>query len=525
MIIHGKDIDDNRVLRADYCVVGSGMGGSAVAMRLARAGKDVLLIEAGHSEPVPNGATASVTAERIGRPFAIPVSRNIELGGTSNAWHGICAPLDEIDFEPRPWLGESGWPIRRADLEPFYVEAARIFGHEHLAGLQPDLLPSAVQHELRGIEFDHSVLQPKLLEYRTPPFRWKEILLNFAKADRLRCLLNTTALELVPSEKGSRIAQLKAAAMPGRTIRIEANVYIIAAGALETPRLLLNSRSRSPNGVGNGHDLVGRFLMDHPTGPSSMLHFRFPVRASAYSGLLLSEDGDRHKRHLITALSLCEHRQKTSTVPNHYFLIRPCVAGGHIDTDLRLSFLSVQSVRDLTRHHLAGILTTPNLLYRILTTRYHMPAWYRYGELFFFAEQLPERDSRITLSDKARDAYGYPIASINWLPGAKNIELFAHFLNVVREKGLNADQYQFSIEGSFHDWIEQFTSAAHHLGTARMSDSPSTGVVNANLQVFGVDNLYVCDGSVFTTSGNANPSLTITALALRLAHRLLHPRA
>src|SRR5215475_4102846 len=205
MIIKGKSLDGNYVLHADYCVVGSGMGGAATAYKLALAGKDVLLVEAGNTSELPPGCTPAVTAEHTGRAFGIPVSRCIELGGTSNAWHGVCTPLEDIDFEQRPWLGDTGWPIGRRDLDPYYVEAARLFGHEQLTGLQPNHLPSAVQHALEEIEFDHSILLPKLLEYRIPPFRWKHALLDLAASGKLRCLLDAAALELVPSESGTHI--------------------------------------------------------------------------------------------------------------------------------------------------------------------------------------------------------------------------------------------------------------------------------------------------------------------------------
>lgn len=516
MIIQGRSLEDGSVVRADYCVVGSGMGGSAIARKLALAGKDVLIVEAGNTKEVPRSRIAPVTDEHSGRAFGMPVTRCIELGGTSNAWHGICTPLEEIDFERRPWLGDTGWPICRNDLDPFYTEAARFFGHEQLSGLHPNRLPSAVRHALGAIEFDHSILLPKFLEYRTPPFRWKGTLLNLAKSKKLRLLLDAVALELVPFENGSGIVYLKAAA-PGRTVRIEAKVFIISAGALETPRLLLNSRSRHPRGVGNDRDLVGRHLMDHPTGPFSMLRFASPLRAPAYSGLAIAKG----ERHLMAALTLRPERQRTAAVPNHYFLVRPCIGPHHVEHNLRMSFLAARGIRDFSPQQMAGILRTPNLLYRILVQKCKVPAWYRFGELFYFAEQIPNPNSRVSLSAKSRDATGYPIASIHWEPLARDRRSLTDFARAVLGRGLNSKQYQSSPDGLESEWTQQFTSAAHHLGTARMASDPARGVVDANLRVFGFDNLYLCDGSVFATSGSANPSLTITALALRLGDHML----
>ena len=196
MIIHGGAVENNSTLRAQYCVVGSGMGGAAVASSLARAGKDVLLIEAGLAQPSSAYGLCSVTAEHTGRSFGIPLTRCIELGGTSNAWHGNSNPLDEQDFLPRPWLTTDGWPLRREDLNPFYTKAALLLGHDSCSGLQPELLPSSVQRGLRKIDFDPAVLHPKFLEYRKPPHRWKNTLLELANAGRLRCLLDTCAWSL-----------------------------------------------------------------------------------------------------------------------------------------------------------------------------------------------------------------------------------------------------------------------------------------------------------------------------------------
>jgi choline dehydrogenase-like flavoprotein len=261
--------------------------------------------------------------------------------------------------------------------------------------------------------------------------------------------------------------------------------------------------------------------MDHPNGPFSMVRFNSPLRAPAYSGLPLAKG----ERHLMVALTLRPEHQRTHAVPNHYFLIRPCIRPNHVERNLRMSFLSARGVRNFTPRQVAGILTTPNLLYRILVEKCRVPAWYCYGELFYFAEQVPNRDSRVSLSLQSRDASRYPIASIHWQPLARDTHSLSDFARAVLSRGFNSKQYHTEPDEFAGEWTEQYTSAAHHLGTARMASDPSRGVVNTNLQVFGIDNLYVCDGSVFVTSGSANPSLTITALALRLGDHLLSKSA
>src|SRR5215203_6641534 len=98
MLIDARSLERGSVIKARYCVIGSGMGGAAVAQKLAAARQDVLIVEAGGLE-TNAGSAASITADHVGRSFNMPFTRCIELGGTSNQWHGICAPLDELDFE------------------------------------------------------------------------------------------------------------------------------------------------------------------------------------------------------------------------------------------------------------------------------------------------------------------------------------------------------------------------------------------------------------------------------------------
>ena len=124
MLIDANSLEAGTVLQAKYCVIGSGMAGSAIAHSLVTAGCDVLLLEAGGTE-LPAAGAEAVSAEHVGRDFNMPITRCIELGGTSNQWHGICAPLDENDFEARDWIPGSGWPITRSQLQPWYLEAAK----------------------------------------------------------------------------------------------------------------------------------------------------------------------------------------------------------------------------------------------------------------------------------------------------------------------------------------------------------------------------------------------------------------
>jgi hypothetical protein len=221
------------------------------------------------------------------------------------------------------------------------------------------------------------------------------------------------------------------------------------------------------------------------------------------------------------AVALHENRQREHALPNHYLWIRPSVSPGRIDDDLLLSFLAVRGPLDLSWKQITAILTNRDLQYRILVHRFGMHPAYRYGDLYFTTEQLPNAESRIQLSVREKDRFGYPIAAINWQLSSEDFSGFDRYARVLFEHGLRSSKYAMARMDELAVWEKTIASTAHHMGTARMSSDAATGVVDANLKVFGISNLFVCDGSVFPTAGSANPSLTITALGVRLSEHLL----
>ena len=284
-------------------------------------------------------------------------------------------------------------------------------------------------------------------------------------------------------------------------------------------RLLLNSRRRLPEGIGNGHDLVGRYLLDHPVGHYCKLRFHRPTRAPLYASQPLSGHVG-----MMAGLMMAPDQQRQRGLANHYLWIRPSVSAARIDDELLLSFLAVRGARDLSVRQIIAILTNRDIAYRILVHRFGIRPKFKFGDLFFMTEQLPNRDSRVGLSER-RDGHDYPVAAVNWQLLEGDIDGFLEYAKVLFEQGLRSNQHTLARVDDPSIWNRTLASAAHHLGTARMAASPRDGVVDANLRVFGMSNLYVCDGSVFATAGSVNPSLTITALGIRLAEHLASRKA
>jgi choline dehydrogenase-like flavoprotein len=514
MLADARQFSNEFPLKARFCVIGSGMGGATIAQRLASASQDVLLIEAGSLEPALADGSQVISWESVGRSFNAPPTRCIELGGTSNQWHGICAPMDEMDFAARPWIRGSGWPITRADLQPYYDEAAGLHEVPTWPGYDPASLEPSRRAQLGDIHVHQRVLRHKIVYARRPPMRWKELLLASARAAKLRCLLNAPALKLVPSENGRCVSKLIIGA-GGRTLEVHADIFIVACGALETPRLLLNSRLNGSAALGNDRDLVGRNLLDHPAGHFCKVRFQKPTVAPLFATQAMNAD-----LSMTVALMQAPEHQEQHAVGNHYAWMRPSVTSARIDDELLLSFLAVRGVRDLTLRQIFAILTDRDIQYRILVQRFGMHPRYRFGDMYFTTEQLPNLSSRVKLSDTTRDRYGYPVACIDWQLSDDDLRGFERYARLFFKQGLPNSQCELARVDPLSIWDSTLASTAHHLGTARMGADPACGVVDRNLQIFGIENAYVCDGSVFPTAGSANPSLTITALALRLAGHL-----
>jgi choline dehydrogenase-like flavoprotein len=224
--------------------------------------------------------------------------------------------------------------------------------------------------------------------------------------------------------------------------------------------------------------------------------------------------------NITIAITTAPDQQAAHRIGNHYLWIRPCVTAKRIDNDLILSFLGVRGVRDLSPRQVWGILSNRDLQYRILVHKFGVTPKYKFGELYISTEQLPNMNSRVRLSER-KDRFGYRIAAVDWQLSPEDFAGFGRYAKMLFSEGLRSEKYKIARADDVEIWDSIVASTAHHLGTARMGASSSDGVVDRDLKVFGHDNLYVCDGSVFRTAGSANPSLTITALAVRLAERLM----
>jgi len=565
-------------IETDLVIIGAGPAGLTIAREFFHTSTRVLILESGElKEQAHFSALNSV--ESIGEPrHPAQVRKRIELvgtncpswsneaqrfgircrvfGGSSHAWLGKSTVFDEIDFAERHWVPYSGWPFRRESLAPYFDRAAKVLN------LGPNCYDERVW-DLVGMarpatELDARILKSWFWQFARSRVDHRDIMrfgpefITFC-SHNVRVILNATVIRIDTDETGATFRELEASNIHGNRVRIRARTAVLAASAIENPRLLLlSANSVHPNGLGNQNDLVGRFLMDHPSG--TIGHFKAEDAAAiidrfGFYGVRYRSNAHIYTHGLVPSPELQEREKLLHCAA---YMAEERAPDDPWDALKRLLHASSnQPISDL-----AAVASSPRLLAKGLGMRlfeskavphqvkeYVVDAMIKWNTNFVvrefqgrgmphklkgvvingISEQTPDPESRITLSPNTTDVLGLPIPQIDWRIGddvRRSIIRLGYLLAMeLPRAGLPVPVLE--------DWILQerpqdgdLTDIGHTSGTTRMSDDPKRGVVNSKSQVHGVAGLYVAGASVFPTSGHGNPTLMILSLAIRLADQI-----
>jgi choline dehydrogenase-like flavoprotein len=510
---------------ADVCIVGAGPAGLAIASELADTHCRVLIIESGGREPSALTRYLDVV-ENVGaaRQADQAEVRARAFGGTSNIWNGRCAPLDASDMEARDWVPLSGWPLPHADFAPYFKRAAGQLG---LCPLDYDSSLDARQPFGSPLALSYSdALRPYLWQFSvddTDSSVATRSARNMQQRDpaNLRVLLHATVTELVPDASGTRIEWLEIRSLTGREAKVRARVVVLCAGGIETPRLLLASRRIVPSGIGNQHGLVGRHLMDHAR--CSLGQLRLPDAARLRPAFSLqSIEAHGRQRYFLRGLALSAEFQRREQLLGCAGWVHETEAAD--DPWSALKRLKMRQ-SDTRASDLSALARQPWLAARQLRRKLleRQPVLRKLAsvELMCDVEQEPAPDSRITLSD-VNDVLGMPRARIDWRISELQKRTILRFAQQSARTFASMGQ-QLSLAEYVRDGaldVAALRDVAHPSGTTRMAHSALRGVVDASGQVHGVERLYIAGTSVFPTQGHVNPTLTLVALAIRVADEL-----
>jgi choline dehydrogenase-like flavoprotein len=334
----------------------------------------------------------------------------------------------------------------------------------------------------------------------------------------------TWVVDIATNEAGSEVAELQVATLSGGRFAVRAPVFVLACGGLENARLLLAARQSINVGLGNQHDNVGRYFMEHPHLAAARVLVDDPQRLRFYNPDIPAAYRAGHK--IAGCLQLHREVQAAAELLNCdcNFLVDNVGTSGY--AALRRIWNAAE--RGAVPDHLWADLgvaiadlddTAAGLLGRFGVREYR-PDHSRFF-MWSTAEQSPDPASRVVLGDE-RDALGVPRLKLDW----RLNELDRRSLRAVQQKvaeelgrtGIGRLKVAEWLDGQPAVW--ELMGGSHHMGTTRMSDAPERGVVDRDCRVHGTANLYIAGSSVFPTGGSANPTLTIVALALRLAEHL-----
>ena len=478
----------------------------------------VVLLEGGGFELEPEMQDL-YRGDIVGQPYyPLQAARLHYFGGTTNHWAGWCSTYDPIDFEERPWVPHSGWPIRRQQLDEFYARAQPILdvgphGYDAADWVKRD-------SELEPFPLDPDAVWPKMWQF-SPPTRfgtkYRDAIVN---ARSVHLYTHANVCEIEANAGLSAVDSLRVRTLQDKEHRVKARYYVLACSTIQNARLLLASNRRAKGGLGNAHDLVGRYFMEHLEMPAGELVLARPQ--STKTKMYVMDYGVTKAR---AELSLSAQAQKEHKILNGTASLEPGVIGEEVKSTFQ--FMPPQTLTARMAWEKGGKVGPPPLIpstpsaetasTTAPTTRQ------RNFHLITRQEQAPNPSSRITLSAET-DAMGMPRAILDWqLTELDKRSIRTYYKVLGREigrSGVGRVQLRDWLMSDDRTWPSFLSGGWHHMGTTRMHVDPKQGVVDANCRVHGIANLYIAGAAVYPTAGSANPTLTLVALALRLSDHL-----
>lgn len=505
--IDARNIADNSIIEGDVCIIGTGAAGMSIALEWINTHHQVILLEGGGFDYDQRIQDLYAGTESGQKYFPLEACRLHYFGGTTGHWAGYCATFDPIDFVKRDWVPDSGWPITREELDPFYARAnekLQLGPYNYDLAFWQQQLPN-----LNPLPLDPSVMWNKMWQFSQARFGtlYRDRIL---KAGNIHLYTYANVVNIVTNDAVSSVKEVTVKNYAGKTHTVRARHFILACGAIQNARMLLASNSQAPNGLGNDHDLVGRYFMEHIEIGAAELWLLKPFPTDLYK---IEFGVTRARAELsLTARMQTEHRILNSTAalePLAAALLSDPPMVTYQDSDPRKAFQNMLNSWDAADKKAAG---------------QNSGSISRAFQMHTRIEQAPNPNSRITLASE-KDELGVPRAHLNWQLTAlekRSIRTFYELLGQqVGAAGIGRVRLnEFLRDENDSSWPVGTNGGWHHMGTTRMSSDPKNGVVDPNCRVHGISNLHVAGSGCYVTSAAPNPTLTLVALSLRLSDHL-----
>jgi choline dehydrogenase-like flavoprotein len=509
------DLNDDSVV----IVIGSGAGGGTLANELCQKGVPVVLLEAGKRVEFTDFVNdewksflqlawldkrTTSGSWRVAKDFPnLPCWTCKTVGGTTTHWAGASLRFQEHEFQVKSVYGEIAganlldWPVTHAEMDPYYAKAEDKMGvtrTNDIPGLPGNnnfkvMYNGATRIGYQTVHTGRMAINSRPRDDRNACHqlgfcfqgckmgaKWSTLYTEIPKAEatgKLDLRPQATVLQIQHDDAGKATGVLYADADGKQQVQ-KGRIVCVACNSIETPRLLLNSASaKFPDGLANSSGQVGRNYMRHTTG-SVYAIFDEPVRM--YRGTTMA------------GIVLDEHHNDPA---------RGFVGGYELETlSLGLPFMAA--------------FLDPGAWGRNFT--WAMENYAHMAGMWIVGEDMPQEANRVTLHAEEKDAFGLPIPNVHYDDHANDLAM--------RNHAYKQGRAIYEAVGAKRVYETPPYPSTHNLGTCRQSANPRDGVCNRFGQSHDVDNLFISDGSQFTTGAAENPTLTIVTLAIRQADYL-----
>ena len=496
---------------ADVAVIGAGTVGLVVAAELAARGLSVVCIESGgwtqDEESNPLNDVVQVRSHYAGAA----AGRFRCLGGTSTRWGGALIP-----FLPQD-VSQAGWPLDAGEILHYQAAVERLFGLHDGPYELPDLLPPGATHIGRLAKW--------------PAFRKRNVFRLLESRIRAeagpRVWIHATVTDFGTSP--GRLQAVTARAPDGARLCVRAGQFIVAAGAIESTRLLLLLDRQSDGLLTRDGDVLGRYFHDHLSVPVADLEAVDRVAFNRLAGFRFERGGVMRNLRF----ELAGESPARGEVP-------PCFAHIAFDAQGRSGFAAL---RELYRHLQRRSAPPPGTWRDLLAGAPWLlrAAWWRFAEkrllypaqariqVHLVIQQEALATNRITLSTDQADRYGQPLAQIDWAPSQRDVQNLTRAADLVERMWTDTPLARLATfrrrpPGQAEASLAGGGGVYHPGGSTRMAASARDGVVDADLRSFALPNLRVLSTSVFPTGGGANPTMMLLMLGLRCVDQMALPK-
>lgn len=521
MFVDARNLPPGTIIEADLCIIGGGAAGIAIAREFVGDGLRVCILESGGTA-FEEETQALTRGECVGLPYELDTTRARYFGGSTNWWAGFCRPFEDYHFLRRPWIPHSGWPITRQDLDPFYRRSSELCGIDARASGVEEAAATLNKPHLKLARTSNDRFVSTITPLGDERLRFGTYFgSELERAHNICVYMRANAVHLQASEDTRRVTSVRAATLSGNSFSVTAKVFILATGAIENARLLLLSNDRMTAGLGNQHDVVGRYFMEHATftparltlkggdAPSQLYDSKYAVLNLPIAVELSPTVQVQHEQQLLeTAIYVnAVFRGEDSAGVDALKKMRESMWRRTTSSFPRAELRTIAADAVNVACFIAGWMSRSRFLLKGHVANLHL-------------EQAPNPHSRVLLSDR-RDRLGLPMVRLDWQLTELDRE------TVRKTTALLGAEVEHAGWGTFHSTLpsdgEPFPAPDwiwHHIGTTRMHPDPRRGVVDENCRVHGIGNLFIAGSSAFPTAGNHCPTLTLLALGLRLADHL-----